>query len=178
MVVRDNGLGNGAPVLAVLLQTDTGLALCDVVGRDPVVEDEVVVSCGLSWGERADVFSWMAIELPPGGLPKLALVGTDSVFNDQAAPEPAPIVHWPRAGKTGRLIARLHADKIVPARPDRRLLVGADAAGVVFIHGGGGTTLASTNDLSDDLCDALVRLRKGQREAAGTTCCSLAACSL
>ncbi len=125
--------------------------------------------CGLAWnGDDVREFEWMAIELPPGGLPKLALVGTDSVFNDQAAPEPAPIVHWPRAGKTGRLIGRLHEGKIVPARPDRRLLVGANADRAVFIHGGGGTTIASTNDLSDDLCDALVRLRKGQRDAASS----------
>ena len=146
----------------MLLQTDTGFALCDVVGREAVVvaicikidefvptnegfcaknegfgiqndefdtntqEDEAVVSCGLSWGERADVFSWMSIELPPGGLPKLALIGTDSVFHEQAAPEPAPIVHWPRAGKTGRLIARLHADKIV-----RNLMLSAS-----YIHAG------------------------------------------
>jgi hypothetical protein len=132
------------------------------------MEGEAVQNCGLTWSDDVDAFEWMAIELPPGGLPKLALVGTDSVFNDQAAPEAAPIVHWPRAGKTGRLVARLHAGKIVPARPDRRLLVGADAGSVAFIHGGGGTTIACANDLSDDLCDGLVRLRKGQRDAASS----------
>lgn len=121
-----------------------------------------------AWSDEVHEFEWLAIELPPGGLPKLALVGIDSVFNDQAAPERAPIVHWPRAGKTGRLIARLHEGKIIPARPDRRLLIGADADRVVFIHGGGGTTVACTNDLSDDLCDALVRLRRGQRDAASS----------
>ena len=133
------------------------------------MEDLGEQRCGLAWSNDVREFEWMAMELPPGGRPKLALVGTDSVFNDQAAPEPAAIVHWPRAGKTGRLVGRLHEGKIVPARPDRRVLVGADADRAMFIHGGGGTTIACTNDLSDDLCDCLVRLRKGQRDAASAT---------
>ena len=35
------------------------------------------------------------------------------------------------AGKSGQLVARLAEGKILPARPDRRMLLGADTGGVV-----------------------------------------------
>ena len=41
------------------------------------------------WGD-AEAYAWLAIELPPGGLPRLAMVG-----GAEGVP-PAPILHWPR----------------------------------------------------------------------------------